>query len=66
MFVIRFERKFGKHKETIHEHVSVHLRQLGGGGGGWGGERNLRYSLLQSPFILCLVSLFNGLQNSFE
>ena len=29
MFVIRFERKFGKHKETIHEHyLSVHLRQL--------------------------------------
>ena len=28
MFVICFERKFGKRKETIHEHLSVHLRQL--------------------------------------
>ena len=28
MFVICFGRKFGKCKETIHEHLSVHLRQL--------------------------------------
>ena len=30
-----------------------------------GGERNLRYSLLQSPFRLCIVSLFDGLKKFF-
>ena len=31
MVVIRFEKKFGKRKETIHEHLSVQLRQLAKG-----------------------------------